>query len=312
MQTLVADKDSSQMQPLVTDPQNAPVPQNIKLMPSSGIKKKKSKGRKSPSQWLKETLKKKKQKKEEEVPAIVMIKDSGMETNKDTFVWSGYGGTKYLSIHNDTDSIHAVKIRCSDNALFRITPPLGTILPRETLTVKIHRTRAPIKPDKIVVLAIPTVKEEKYLEELFSSAFVPHIKVSITQLVEGQGILAYHAPLAPSSVPCLKFNLVKLLFNGEVGGNQNLRITNSLRARIGIKVQCTDNNLFEFRPVFGIIERNETLRIKVTRRPHPRKRDKMIVCATILKQRHKEAHLPRLFLKKSQKITEISIPLTCT
>ncbi|VDO75199.1 unnamed protein product [Heligmosomoides polygyrus] len=78
-----------------------------------------------------------------------------METNKDTFVWSGYGGTKYLSIHNDTDSIHAVKIRCSDNALFRITPPLGTILPRETLTVKIHRTRAPIKPDKIVVLAIP-------------------------------------------------------------------------------------------------------------------------------------------------------------
>lgn len=215
-----------------------------------------------------------------------------------------------MSVHNDTDTVHAVKVRCSDNALFRINPPLSSIVPRETLTIKIHRTHAPIKPDKITVLAIATVKEEQYIEELFNSPFVPHMKVSITQFVEGSNLLSYYAPCAPST-PCLKFNFVKLMFNGEVGGDQSLRITNTFKFRVGIKVQCTDNNLFLFRPVFGIMEPKETFRIKVTRSPHPKKRDKMVVCLTTLKS-ERESQLPSLFLKKDQKITEISIPLSCT
>ncbi|VDL79067.1 unnamed protein product [Nippostrongylus brasiliensis] len=59
-----------------------------------------------------------------------------------------------MSISNDTTTIQAVKIRCSDNALFRITPPMGCIQPKETLNVTIHRTHAPIKLDKLIVLAV--------------------------------------------------------------------------------------------------------------------------------------------------------------
>ncbi|KAK6036793.1 hypothetical protein COOONC_25702 [Cooperia oncophora] len=58
--------------------------------------------------------------------------------------------------------------------------------------------------------------------------------------------------------------------------------------RIGFKVQCTDNTLFLFRPVFGIIEPKETFRIKVSRNPHPRKRDKMILCTTVVSNHFEE------------------------
>ncbi|KAK6042987.1 hypothetical protein COOONC_19508, partial [Cooperia oncophora] len=124
-------------------------------------------------------------------------------------------------IHNNTQTIHAIKVKCSDIALYRITPPLSTVQPNETLRIRIHRTHAPIKPDKIIVMAIPTVKEEQYLEELFSSPFVPHSKITITQVVDsGENILAYYAPCAPANARCLKFSSVKLAFNGEVGGVQ--------------------------------------------------------------------------------------------
>ncbi|VDO82346.1 unnamed protein product [Haemonchus placei] len=140
---------------------------------------------------------------------------------KNCFYWKKYGGTKQLTIHNNTDTIHAIKIKSSDNALYRITPPMGSVLPSETYTVKIHRTHAPIKPDKIIVMAVPTVKEERYLEELFDSPFVPNSKISITQIIEaGNNIPAYHAPCAPEGALCLKFSAVKLAFNGEVGGDQ--------------------------------------------------------------------------------------------
>ncbi|KAK6028660.1 MSP domain protein, partial [Ostertagia ostertagi] len=233
--------------------------------------------------------------------------DNGFVMTKNCFHWKRYGGTKFnsrrdrsgglrhggkaeievraaelpnqidvgihLMIHNNTDTIHAIKVKCSDNALYRITPPLSTVQPTETLRIKIHRTHAPIKPDKIIVMAIPTVKEEQYLDELFKSPFVPHSKISITQrpiahenaikvVDSGENILAYYAPCAPEKALCLKFSAVKLAFNGEVGGDQ---VPTSVW----------------FRPVFGIIEPKETFRIKITRSPHPKKRDKMIVCATV-------------------------------
>ncbi|KAK5986480.1 MSP domain protein [Trichostrongylus colubriformis] len=91
---------------------------------------------------------------------------------------------------------------------------------------------------------------------------------------------------------------------------QSLRITSTMPVRIGFKIQCTDTNLYLFRPVFGIIEPKETFRIKVTRSPHPKKRDKMIVCTTIVREQ-KESQLPSLFLKKGLPITELCVPLTC-
>ncbi|KAK5980503.1 MSP domain protein, partial [Trichostrongylus colubriformis] len=75
------------------------------------------------------------------------------------------------------------------------------------------------------------------------------------QIVDsGQNILAYYAPCAPNKALCLKFSAVKLAFNGQVGGDQSLRITSTMPVRIGFKIQCTDTNLYLFRPVFGIIE----------------------------------------------------------
>ncbi|XGW03361.1 hypothetical protein V3C99_014949 [Haemonchus contortus] len=285
---------------------------HVKMSKEAQEEMKKMEGASSERGWKsKIEAMQKKEGADDDVPAVVGIGDEGFLMTKNCFYWKKYGGTKQLTIHNNTDTIHAIKIKSSDNALYRITPPMGSVLPSETYTVKIHRTHAPIKPDKIIVISVPTVKEERYLEELFDSPFVPNSKLSITQIVEaGNNIPAYHAPCAPEGASCLKFSAVKLAFNGEVGGDQNLRITSAMAVRIGFKVQCTDNRLFLFRPVFGIIEPKETFRIKVTRSPHPRKRDKMIVCATVLKG-EKESQLPSMFLKKGLSITELCIPLTC-
>ncbi|WKY10865.1 hypothetical protein Q1695_002876 [Nippostrongylus brasiliensis] len=289
---------------------------------SKDKKRKRKKGKSSlkkisqtTSEFLRKTVEAvqmKKPKEEDKTPVVVAISDSGMKCNRECVLWTNYGGTKTMSISNDTTTIQAVKIRCSDNALFRITPPMGCIQPKETLNVTIHRTHAPIKLDKLIVLAVATIKEEQHLKEIFECPFVQTEKVSIAQIVEGSGLLAYYAPTAPPQEECLRFSAVKLLFNGEVGGNQNLRITSTLKGSVGIKIQCTDNNLFWFRPVFGIIEPGETFRIKVTRSPHPKKRDKMIVCITPLKKGQRESHLPKLFLKKRIVKTDISIPLTCS
>ncbi|KAK6755734.1 hypothetical protein RB195_014243 [Necator americanus] len=274
----------------------------------------------------------------------VEINTQGIKSNKDDIVWRHYGGKKRFSICNKTDSIHAVKIRCSDNSLFRITPAMASVQPNETLTVRIYRTRSPIKPDKIVIFVTPvrrlflgrlerielghaslhilhpelyvfqqTARIERHLKELFRSPYLPISKISINQQIEAKigDILAYYKPCAPPGTPCLKFDHVKVLFNGAVGGSQNLRITNTLALRIGIKIQCTDNFLYTFKPIFTTMEKKETIRIKITRSPHPRKKDKMVVCTTILKDQTLE-DLPDLFDTKGLKITEIVIPLTCT
>ncbi|EYC21585.1 hypothetical protein Y032_0019g3910 [Ancylostoma ceylanicum] len=243
----------------------------------------------------------------------IEIDTQGVTSNKTDILWKRYGGKKRFQICNKTDSIHAIKMRCSDNGLFRITPSMTSIQPNETLHVTVHRTRSPIKPDKIVVLVTPTARLERHLKELFQIPDLPINKVTVNQRVEASrtDLLAYYGPCAPPGIPCLKFDHVKILFNSRVGGDQSLRITNGLYMRIGVKIQCTDNFLYKFKPIFTTMERRETIRIKVTRSPHPKKRDKMVVCFTVLKNRISIDDLPDLFDTKGLKITEVAVPLNC-
>lgn len=220
---------------------------------------------------------------------------------------------KKISVLNNTKSFQALKIKCSDNSIYNVDPPITSISPDETLKVKIHRMHSVIKPDKIVMLTMATARNEQYLHKLFANPFIAHMKVSINQFVEGSYLLAYFAPNAPSGrVQCLKFESSKLVFNSRVGGDQNLRIVSSVANRIGVKVQCTDNSIFYFQPVFGIIESKDSYRIKVSRLASPCKHDKMVLKLTCVDGAEKEANLPSLFLDKGLQITEICIPLVTT
>ncbi|CAJ0590076.1 unnamed protein product [Cylicocyclus nassatus] len=249
---------------------------------------------------------------EERSDLQVEINAQGIKSNKNDMLWQNYGGRKQIHILNKTESIHAVKIRCSDNTLFQITPPMTSIQPFETVNIGVRRFKTPIKPDKINILVTPTARVERHLKELFASPYLPVSKLTIKQQVEENPneILAYFTPCAPAGKPCLKFDKVKLIFN-KVGGDQRLRVTNNLPNRIGIKVQCTDNFLYKFKPIFTIMERKESLRFKISRNPHPKKRDKMVICTTVVKKQS-ISDLPDYFDKKGLKITEIHIPLTCT
>ncbi|VDO16990.1 unnamed protein product [Haemonchus placei] len=73
-----------------------------------------------------------------------------------------------------------------------------------------------------------------------------------------------------------------LSFKARKKGTESLCITSTMPARIGFKVQCTDSKHFIFRPVFGVIEAKKSFRISVVRNAHPKKRDKMIVCAAVV------------------------------
>ncbi|VDO73654.1 unnamed protein product [Haemonchus placei] len=119
-----------------------------------------------------------------DLPAIIVIGSNGVVTTRNFFYWRKYGGTEQLTIYNNTDTVNAVKVKCSDNNLYRITPPLASLDKQETLTIKVHRTFAPIKPDRILVLIVPTEqtsKEGLKLEKLFKDPSLVYDQVSFTQ-----------------------------------------------------------------------------------------------------------------------------------
>lgn len=64
--------------------------------------------------------------------------------------WKAEGGIQTVSIRNSSQDRHAVKVKCSDNQLYRVTPVYAFVEPGATLDVDILRQRGPAKLDKMV------------------------------------------------------------------------------------------------------------------------------------------------------------------
>jgi len=60
------------------------------------------------------------------------------------------GGIQTVSIQNMSQDRQAVKVKCSDNQLYRVNPVYSFIEPGQTLDVDILRQSGPAKVDKMV------------------------------------------------------------------------------------------------------------------------------------------------------------------
>uniref|UniRef100_A0A0R3RQX5 MSP domain-containing protein n=1 Tax=Elaeophora elaphi TaxID=1147741 RepID=A0A0R3RQX5_9BILA len=81
--------------------------------------------------------------------------------------WSGEGGYQTVQLRNITNDRLAVKVKCSDNQLYRVNPVFGFIDPGEQLKVDIMRREAVPKVDKIIFVSVHANKDDIFPKPLF-------------------------------------------------------------------------------------------------------------------------------------------------
>ena len=61
------------------------------------------------------------------------------------------------------------------------------------------------------------------------------------------------------------------------GGTSEHNIVNPTEARLAFKCKCSDNNLYRFTPVFGIVEPGQVAPVSIKRMAGPAKEDKLAI-----------------------------------
>lgn len=64
--------------------------------------------------------------------------------------WTASGGLQKISLMNQSGERQAIKVKCSDNAVYRVNPVYAFVEPGQTLNVDVLRQNGSNKVDKIV------------------------------------------------------------------------------------------------------------------------------------------------------------------
>ncbi|VDM39609.1 unnamed protein product [Toxocara canis] len=83
--------------------------------------------------------------------------------------WSTTGGIQKVVITNPTDERRAVKVKCSDNNLYRVNPVFSFIEPGQSLGIDIVRQNGGAKVDKMVFVTTKARPEDVQPRELFTA-----------------------------------------------------------------------------------------------------------------------------------------------
>ncbi|EJD75383.1 hypothetical protein LOAG_17454 [Loa loa] len=81
--------------------------------------------------------------------------------------WNTSGGVQKVFISNPTDTRRAVKVKCSDNNLYRVNPVYSFIEPGQVLAIDILRQNGGAKVDKMVFVAAMAKKEDQNPRAVF-------------------------------------------------------------------------------------------------------------------------------------------------
>ena len=66
------------------------------------------------------------------------------------------GGTSQHQVQNNTPIRLAIKIKCSDNNLYRVNPVYAFAEPGQPLPIEVTRVEGPAKEDRLVIQYQPT------------------------------------------------------------------------------------------------------------------------------------------------------------
>ncbi|KAE9413146.1 hypothetical protein Angca_001055, partial [Angiostrongylus cantonensis] len=58
-----------------------------------------------------------------------------------------------MTVTNCTETTQAIKIKSSDNKIFRVYPVYSNVKPGQSINITVLRQAAPIKMDKIVIVS---------------------------------------------------------------------------------------------------------------------------------------------------------------
>ncbi|KAI6203916.1 hypothetical protein M3Y94_00612200 [Aphelenchoides besseyi] len=103
----------------------------------------------------------------DEVDANYQQKDLRMEPRELHF--DKQGGFQKVHLHNPGTQRQAVKVKCSDNVLYRVSPVFGFIEPGNSLAFDVLRQNGEPKPDKLVFLVAETGDEAASAKAVFNS-----------------------------------------------------------------------------------------------------------------------------------------------
>uniref|UniRef100_A0A7E4W1J4 Major sperm protein n=1 Tax=Panagrellus redivivus TaxID=6233 RepID=A0A7E4W1J4_PANRE len=81
--------------------------------------------------------------------------------------WSSTGGMQKISLVNQTAERQAIKVKCSDNNVYRVNPVYAFVEPGQTLNVDVMRQNGSNKVDKIVFVTAKAPVEEANPKVLF-------------------------------------------------------------------------------------------------------------------------------------------------
>ncbi|CAG9530107.1 unnamed protein product [Cercopithifilaria johnstoni] len=83
--------------------------------------------------------------------------------------WDTSGGFRQVLISNHTKTRRAIKVKCSDNNIYRVNPVYSFVDPGQILAIDILRQNGGAKVDKMVFVAAKANKEDVNPEALFKN-----------------------------------------------------------------------------------------------------------------------------------------------
>ncbi|TKR68080.1 hypothetical protein L596_024121 [Steinernema carpocapsae] len=86
--------------------------------------------------------------------------------------WSSNGGIQKVILSNTSAERQAIKVKCSDNTLYRVNPVYAFVEPGQNLNVDIVRQNGQGKVDKIVFATAKAAANDACPQKLFQQGAV--------------------------------------------------------------------------------------------------------------------------------------------
>ncbi|VDP13917.1 unnamed protein product [Onchocerca flexuosa] len=189
--------------------------------------------------------------------------DDGLKIEPKSLNWNISGGVQRVYLTNPSNERRAIKVKCSDNHLYRVNHVFGFIEPGQMFTIDVVRQNGGAKTDKMAM------ETDKNASVLFKKLTVyPLLVLPLT-------VNNHHKERDD-----LKMEPVELHWNTN-GGVQKVFISNPTKMRRALKVKCSDNDLYRVNPVYSFIEPGQVLAIDIFRQNGGAKVDKMVFLAAM-------------------------------
>ncbi|VDM76145.1 unnamed protein product [Strongylus vulgaris] len=204
--------------------------------------------------------------------------------------WDEKGGEETVVITNTTDTKLAMKIKSSDNNLFRVRPVYANIEVGKSVDLGIYRSEGPIKADRIVVVLTKAstdtdkVNEQKGEKETEVKQQTPEkIAGECTALHGLENAFSNPTEFSDASLPqkageeiLASFSKMQCAWDDN-GGKETVTVKNVTDTKVAMKIKCSDNELFRIDPVYQNIEPGKSVDVAIYRSAAPVKPDKVVI-----------------------------------